>query len=173
MQQDFKANEVNDAPKRHYTGLIIAVIAAVILIPSAMYVVKHIQSSSKSHAKRLSLVQASKKSDQHQIKKNGGGQFDFYSLLPQMSVKEQSSANTASTQASFVLQVASIKNPNHVTELRNKLGALGITATIQKVPNSGWYRVLAGPYHSASAAKQDQKRLKQQHINSLLIANKS
>lgn len=98
-------------------------------------------------------------------------QFDFYTLLPNMKVSIPKQTPVAITHTQYLLQFSSVKSYDSAKQLTDKLGAIGVDASIQQYPIAGdtWYRVISGPYPSEQAATQIQTQLRLQNIDSLLI----
>lgn len=126
----------------------------------------------KQIAKTKSLVSKKSASDQMQ--------YDFYKLLPEMTVNVPSASTVATTQpaaaslqnsASFVLQIAALQNPNDAKTLQNQLLQAGYHAFIQSylANQKTWYRVIIGPFDSLSEAQNQQLKLDGQNVEALLL----
>lgn len=105
--------------------------------------------------------------------------FDFYTMLPERSVQNQSS-NTPSMGApvqaavpdqQYVLQVASVKQYTAADRLKAELTLLGFNVAIQasKVGKTTWNRVNVGPFKTIGDASAAQKQLRQNNIDSMLV----
>ncbi|MDQ2994659.1 MAG: SPOR domain-containing protein [Pseudomonadota bacterium] len=71
----------------------------------------------------------------------------------------------------YVLQVAALKKHEDADRLKARLILQGYDVFISKpkIKNVQWYRVNVGPYRTTGNAKAQQKRLKANNINSLLL----
>ena len=116
-------------------------------------------------------------------------EFDFYKILPELSVPKDSSAlktdpaNNASTNnptdkikasesAIYFLQTGSFQNAKDADTMRASLLLEGFNVRIEKVDiqQSGtWHRVQVGPFTDRKAINQAQDRLAQADLESLLI----
>ncbi|EKD92330.1 MAG: Sporulation and cell division repeat protein [uncultured bacterium] len=106
-------------------------------------------------------------------------QYDFYQLLPEMTVNVSSSeatnasktAVTTANTASFVLQIAALQNPSDAKVLQNQLADAGYHAFVQSylANQKTWYRVMVGPFHALSQAQDQQLKLDNHNIEALLI----
>lgn len=106
--------------------------------------------------------------------------FDFYTLLPQMKMSSSIAGNPAlqsthnHNKEYFVLQIASLQNPEAAEDLMNRVNALGVLAHTQTVQENGkaWIRVVSKAYPNFQAAESAQDKLHQHHIASLLVKTK-
>ena len=117
-------------------------------------------------------------------------QFDFYSMLPQMDVPSKTiTTNNKETKSPvqqktdnlqtakspqktfFILQAASFIQNNEAERMKAQLLLAGFDANIQVFlkDNKKWYRVMVGPFSDANDAHKEQKRLKNERVDSLLI----
>lgn len=101
-------------------------------------------------------------------------QFDFYTILPAAQVKVQhpsSVVGETSVQATYLLQVASVKQRADADRLKEELALLGYEAHINGVEMHGerWNQVVIGPYTAKDMAKDDQDRLRKSDITSVLV----
>ena len=110
-------------------------------------------------------------------------QFDFYTMLPQRSNQVPSSqpnnvkqpTQVVPSKGKFVLQVAALQKYSDADRLKAQLILEGYSVYIQKF-NAGkttWNRVYVGPFTSIQLAEKQQKQLRTQNINSLLLTAKS
>lgn len=76
------------------------------------------------------------------------------------------------TAGKFAIQVASLKNLEQAQKLMGKLKEKGYPAFFQSSTLNGqtWHRVRIGPYPDRSQAGNDQNRLKQAGIDSLILS---
>lgn len=98
--------------------------------------------------------------------------FDFYTLLsndPKSDAAKKTSSNAVKEQ--YYLQIAAVKNFIDADRLRAQLTLLGFNVKISafKAGKNVLNQISVGPYSSSKLAKIDQDRLKEKHINSLLI----
>jgi len=117
-----------------------------------------------------------------QFKKN---KFDFYTLLPELEVvipeeetrlhKSKHVASKPSTYSGgYLLQAGSFQQFNEADSLKARLALLGVEAHIQSVDvnKSKWYRVRIGPSNDRQALEQLRKRLRANHVDTLLMQAK-
>ena len=173
MQPDLKHRTVQ--PRKKQPWLLFCVIGLAILIPLfALYVIHH---QSKRHQINTAMQKPVTALPMPTITQTKP-EFDFYQLLPQQSFSSATpmAASNLSAPPSnhtyFELQVAMVQSLHDSTRLRDQLGAMGMTTSIEKtISHNGtlWYKIIAGPYLTREAAKNDQARLNQQHISNLLL----
>jgi cell division protein FtsN len=116
--------------------------------------------------------------------------FDFYKLLPNLSVdvtktetaepKESSSAtNDASETAatfSYLLQAGSFRDFQEADRLKANLALMGIKANIEKVvlnQSEVWHRVRIGPLLSEREMNKLRSRLQAENIEPIILKVKS
>lgn len=115
-----------------------------------------------------------------QAKKTGDDmQYDFYKLLPAMTVTVPSADDQAKSQglptpaaaSAFILQVAAVQNQNDAKTLQTQLSQAGYKVFIQPylVNNATWYRVNVGPFASLSNAQAQQLKLDGQNVEAMLL----
>ena len=106
----------------------------------------------------------------HVVKKKA---FDFYSILPNMSVPTAPStvSNQAFNKSAFYLQVAVTTSKTGARRLIEKLGTEGYSALQQIMPNRKkvTYKILIGPFSNKKDAQVNQTLLANNKINSLVI----
>ena len=109
---------------------------------------------------------------------NQADQFEFYTLLPAMTVNvkqssPQSSANNMA-HANYVLQVVSVQNLQAANKVQDRLAQSGFSAFVvdSKQENVMWHRVLVGPYPTLSRAQHTQEGLKKMNLESLIMLEK-
>jgi len=111
-------------------------------------------------------------------------QFDFYTLLPKMEVKisdkqlppqPHPAVSKDAAHNPYVLQIASLRNQEDAEMLSAKMKSLGYQAFTQRseVEKTLWYRILVGPFQSTYTAEKQQKRLRSEQINSIILKYKS
>ncbi len=111
--------------------------------------------------------------------------FDFYTLLPELEVvipddekqplqKKPPANKPADYKGGFLLQAGSFQQFNEADSLKARLALLGVEAHIQSVEvnNSKWHRVRIGPSNDRQALEQLRNRLRQNHIDTLLMQAK-
>lgn len=125
-------------------------------------------------------------------------QFDFYSLLTNTEVvvtddelaKASAQTNPQATQQAkpatepekppvpqqtYLIQVASFRNPSDADSLKAKLAFMGMKAVVNKVDNKGvtWHRVSVGPMASSSDVQRIRKQLTDNGYKTLVIGSKN
>jgi len=111
--------------------------------------------------------------------------FDFYTLLPELEVvipheetqpqqKKSTSNKPATHTGGYLLQAGSFQQFNEADSLKARLALLGVEAHIQSVDvnNSKWHRVRIGPSNDRQALEQLRKRLRTNHIDTMLMQAK-
>lgn len=108
-------------------------------------------------------------------------EYDFYRLLPEMTVRIPSAENKNHAAPSlsqspvnvdnFVLQVASLRQLSDAQQLQNQLKETGYSTFIQS--HQSRYRVMVGPFRSLSDAQAQQLKLDEQNIEALLVKIKT
>lgn len=111
--------------------------------------------------------------------------FDFYTILPEMevTVPEQDITGTpkqglpqVNAPGTYVLQAGSFRTSQQADRLKARLIRLGIQAHVQTVTLANgetWHRVQIGPYTDLNRLNNTRARLRQNHINAVLLRLKS
>jgi len=116
--------------------------------------------------------------------------FDFYKLLPNISVDvpkvggEQQRQPAASTEKpatvtpgfSYILQVGSFRDYHEADRLKARLAFLGIEVKIEKVTlhdSETWHRVRIGPLQSEREMNKIRGQLREQNIDPILLKVKA
>lgn len=93
--------------------------------------------------------------------------------MPEDTVATPAKAESATTSKTghFLLQVASVKNYAEADRYKAQLSMLGFDVNIQKYMFNGqvWHRVNIGPFASRQTALEQQGRLKENGISSILV----
>lgn len=104
-----------------------------------------------------------------------GLQYDFYRLLPEMTVKTANPQVVAKSALKFkhyyVLQLATLERLDAAQQVKGVLKAEGYTTFVQPLEGANhktWYRVTVGPFATQRLAKIQQKRLHRHKIEALL-----
>ena len=102
--------------------------------------------------------------------------FDFYTLLPAISVDTPDNEGTqASRQGTlpYIIQAGSFKTREQADKLKATLALQGLEARIQTViinPSESWYRVYMGPFDTKADALGLQQNLEDgQNLNSVIL----
>ena len=111
--------------------------------------------------------------------------FDFYTLLPELEVvipeeekqplqPKATNNKPATYTGGYLLQAGSFQKFNEADTLKARLALLGVEAHIQSVEvnNTKWHRVRIGPSNDRQALEQLRKRLRTNHIDTLLMQAK-
>lgn len=130
---------------------------------------------------------------EEQIKKNQTNTdestttFDFYNILPELEVvipnfnktPDESTASSAALETpretpvddNYLLQVGSFSNAQQAEQFKAKIAFLGLQAFLEPVSINGkqWHRVRLGPYQDKNALLQDQQRLAEDKIKSIVL----
>ena len=125
------------------------------------------------------------KNETKNIEQTKKPKFDFYTLLPELEViipdeekKPLEQKGTHDKQAKYtggyLLQAGSFQQFNEADSLKARLALLGVEAHIQSVEvnNSKWHRVRIGPSSDRQALEELRRRLRKNHIDTLLMQAK-
>ncbi|MDH5784355.1 MAG: SPOR domain-containing protein [Chromatiales bacterium] len=113
-------------------------------------------------------------------KKEGGINFDFYSILPEQEVviPESELGNTPTPnaeKANYYLQVGSFKSEEDAGSRMAELFLLNLAPTVQKVTIDGgntWHRVRVGPYTDRRKLDQARRKLQDNAIDFFIVKEK-
>jgi len=121
-------------------------------------------------------IKTSKKQIQKAQNTAGQLRYDFYKLLPAMTVTIPSHHQVApglhESKSYYVLQVASLQTPGDAKQLKVELTQEGYTTFVQRYQaqdQTVWYRVIVGPFGTQEHAEQQQEDLYKHKIEALLI----
>ena len=111
--------------------------------------------------------------------------FDFYTLLPELEIvipqdetqapqQKSTSIKHSTHTGGYLLQAGSFQKFNEADSLKARLALLGVQAHIQSVEvnNSKWHRVRIGPSNDRHVLEQLRKRLRTNHIDTILMQAK-
>ncbi len=87
---------------------------------------------------------------------------------PAPSAPASTTVSGAAVARSIHLQVAAIRVRSDAQMLVRQLKAKGYPTTLFERPGDEWHRVLVGPFNSESAAKESQKKLTADGLDSIL-----
>ncbi len=78
------------------------------------------------------------------------------------------------TTTQYVLEIATLRDYNKVDEIKAELAINGFNVTTEKVKKGDAveYRIKVGPYHSLKSAEDDQRRLRNNNMRSILVKAK-
>lgn len=107
------------------------------------------------------------------------GQWDFYTLLPQMHLEEEipSAPESKAEKAAppplqrYLLQVGAFRTEKQAEALKAKLALVGLLAKINRGQNADkteWYRVTLGPFQRKEEILKHQRLLEAQGIRSFI-----
>lgn len=160
-------------------GLILGLIVAAIL---------YVKESSQSHKKapghksqEIKKTTPAHKKPQHAAKQKPAEtapetQFDFYTVLPKMSVEtpktETTSPSTNNKKTAphandqYLLRVGAVKSYDKADQLKAELIMRGFDVSIQKIliNKETYYRINVGPFSSREEAINQQKALQKEQI---------
>src|SRR3990167_5784296 len=136
--------------------------ALIFFIALAAYIYPHTKLM-RAHVEKNSMHSADLIKPKPARKTGDDMQYDFYKLLPAMTVTVPSAGDQAKSQSlstagaapAFILQVAAVQNQNDAKTLQTQLSQAGYKVFIQPylVNNATWYRVNIGPFASLSNAQ--------------------
>ncbi|GAB6040834.1 SPOR domain-containing protein [Endothiovibrio diazotrophicus] len=107
--------------------------------------------------------------------------FEFYTILSEMetvvppqelSAEVKEGVPQVKAPGTYMLQAGSFRTNEQADQLKAKIAFLGLSAEIQKVTTSGnetWHRVRLGPFSDLAVLNEARAKLKQQHIDALLL----
>lgn len=157
---------------------------AVVTAPEKKPIVVHakpVEKKPEKKAKKIAAVPAAPVVADNQPK------FDFYKLLPQMTVNISTDDDTTKSPVinnkpvtkksspTYVLQVAALQKDSDATQVQNTLKAAGyaaFTQPYQAPDHTTWYRVLVGPFNNLKTAQAEQDKLDAHQTEALLTTMK-
>ncbi len=169
-------------PKLKSTDMVIK--TAVVAPPEKKPIVSHAKTAEKKterKVKKTAAVPATPVVADNQPK------FDFYKLLPQMTVNISTDDDVSTSPVInnkliakkstpiYVLQVAALQKDSDATQVKNTLKAAGYTTFTQpyQAPDhTTWYRVLVGPFNDLKTAQTEQDKLDAHQTEALLTTMK-
>ena len=160
--------------------IIVLLIAISLIVAGIIYHKQQQPASSQEVTKPLAVVseatpqlpdtqEATKKKPDPKVS------FDFYTMLPRMSVKtfnNNSLATKASTtQDQYILQIISLANLDDANAFIDKLKKAGFTANLIPVyqNHTKWYRIQMGPYKDLEKAQKIRDALQTKDFSCILI----
>ncbi|MEM1243580.1 MAG: SPOR domain-containing protein [Pseudomonadota bacterium] len=173
MAKDYARNarqarkKIEKNQQRKWTAAFVLII---ILLASLIYtrILHHRelkQKHLKQHATKTKIIKKTQPS------------FDFYQILPKMTVQIDKSETTQLKQKVpskkiYYIQVAAFKRHKDADKLKATLLLQGYNVKIKtdKSKNSTWQRVLTGPYANFAKAKLAKQKLAQNHFRGLILA---
>lgn len=90
---------------------------------------------------------------------------------PTETISKPENKKAVATNSKYILQVASLRDPQKVDELKAELTLNGFNVTTEKVTSNGAieYRINVGPFTSLKSATADQRRLRRDGTASILV----
>jgi cell division protein FtsN len=84
---------------------------------------------------------------------------------------ENALAQEVAEESRYMVQIASVRNYEDADKLKAQLSLMGFAVTIQKITSGDIIlnRVVVGPYSSLVAAQEQQKRLRENEISSIVV----
>ena len=170
--------------RRSPLRIILLFIFFIVLIAFAAFLLdgKTLKLSLRSHHPSTTVTKKAKPvQDEKKQKKDKPAvqeiKFDFYKMLPKMSVEvvsdQQGSVRPLSKKGHhyYVLQLASFNDGIDALTYRNKIKEEGFKPKISSVVrgDTTWYRVQIGPISSENGAQKISQRLQEKNINSVLL----
>lgn len=170
-----------------FIGLFIAFLFFLQQQPAEETTAKEALASTKAKLEALREEQIQK--NQTEDKQDNTPTFDFYNILPELEVvipnfnndekpKQQASDSQADNvitdnevQIDYLLQVGSFSNQQQAEQFKAKIAFLGLQAFLEPVSINGkqWHRVRLGPYQNKEDLVQDQQRLAEDKIKSIVL----
>lgn len=173
----------HSAPRGQSAGTLwlMAALVLALFILGLVYLHYHRKHQYEPPAAKKTLKKTTKAHSQTKTTKTEP-KFDFYTMLPDMQVGEetakasQSKAPIAEAKASavkhkYVLQAGAFKRYEDADKVRANLILQGFTVQIKAVDVKGvtWQRIIIGPYNSLADAQKAQAKLDKGSIKSLLF----
>jgi len=174
-----KAQAKASSSSSKWTLIIIAALLIAIAIPAGFFIAKLWHPS--QHTKPVATAEIVNAPTLAKTKSKPAIQFDFYNLLPKMTVEVAQSnhptpgplpVSAALDKSGYVLQVASLQNQNEAIRLQKQLKKMGFRCYLQHFKHQSgmiWYRVLVGPYVTKSHATRTQDQLAHHALTSLVL----
>lgn len=168
-------------PKLKSASMSTHVAVAPIIAPEKKPVMTHTKTTEKKPEKKIN------DSPTTPIISNNQPKFDFYKLLPQMTVNISTDDDTATSPIinnkhatkksvpTYVLQVAALQKDSDAIQVQNTLKAAGyaaFTQPYQAPDHTTWYRVLVGPFNNLKTAQAEQDKLDAHQTEALLTTTK-
>lgn len=158
---------------------------AVVTAPEKKPIVSHTKTVEKKPEKKVKKIAAAPTTP---VVADNQPKFDFYKLLPQMTVNISTDDDATTSPVInnklvakkstpiYVLQVAALQKDSDATQVQNTLKAAGYTAFTQpyQAPDhTTWYRVLVGPFNDLKTAQAEQDKLDAHQTEALLTTFKA
>lgn len=186
MTKDYaKKRPKNKSAKRREPSLptktILITFCFIALLVTGLYYLTHLPSLQKSLSSRKTVTKTVKKqTSKAKIATIEKPQFEFYNILQENNADQRThdNANDAATRKNnltdpknYILQVASYKQFNDADRLKASLILSGYNANVRATMamDQQWYRVYLGPNMTKSHAEKLQQRLRDEHIDSILL----
>ena len=141
------------------------------------------------HVDSSDTKSANQKEAQAKSSDESKSRFDFYKLLPNLSVdvpkpdaassqvnKSSDSKRKSIPEFSYILQAGSFKEFNEADRLKASLALMGIVANIEKVTlnqSEVWHRVRIGPIASEREMNKIRNQLRSENIEPVALKVKS
>lgn len=155
--------------KRSHKGLWLITFLCISLFASGLFYLTHHEYKRTLKPQVASL--SSKKAKAPPQAKPQKPRFEFYNMLPNMTVPVNEEAKQReNNQSEYVLQIASVKNYQDADRLKAQLTLLGFDVHINQIKhNNGiWNRVSLGPYASLKNVEKEQRRLQKYKIKGIV-----
>lgn len=179
MVMDYANKPEQPQKRRRKPGLVTLAVLLAIAAPLSLFYFRYqnVIHSKSQLSSDIPVTQPTAKKKAKNEYKDSHSDFTFYTLLPSSEVKVSShevkanEKNPAWEKMTFILQAGSLRQQSRAMKLRNQLSHIGYSAFIEEYKDSEatWYRVLLGPYNGIASAERDQRKLQQQHINSIML----
>ncbi len=158
MKTNRSSLSYDNAGNRFRNWALVFLFAAALLIIHLVYQKIHLKSENERLSVKPKLIALSP------VK------FDFYTVLPKMSVTTAPQSMSMATV--YFLQIAAVRQELYANGLAEQMRKSGYHVSIQPYQSgqTQWYRVMLGPFESMQQAQKHQAQLEAHHINSIISA---
>ena len=164
-----------EKPKKYFSWLFVFIVLIVIGlgIVGGLYFFNKLKDKAEAPTVDQPTMVVKKTAPQKVVKEEAPPvHFDFYSMLPKNTVNVATDATASdSKKTKYILQVASLSDPNNVKAFETKLNEIGFHSKVVPMMRGQmeWYRVQVGPFNNRSDAEVARDTLSQQDISSVVL----